>query len=270
MKNFVVTAYQFYFWIMSRIAPNLSANKAIKLIFTVNNNRAKYRKIPEPDSIERLSGGGYLYAWKGTSDKTILLIHGWNGSVDHFEVIITHLISQNCTVYGISPAGFGHSEQKHSHPGLFVEAIKQSVTLIPNQIDLAIGHSMGSGALGLAASQVTVANKLVFVSSPASFLNVIDRFAKAIKLSAAASKIFSNAVEVLVGSHSEFEVADKVDSLDVPCFVIHDKFDKQVPFDDALRLVNSLKLSTLLATENLGHTRILSNTFVCKKILSLL
>lgn len=217
-----------------------------------------------------MSGGGHLYTWKGSSDKAILLIHGWNGSLDHFEAIIPHLISQNYSVYGISPAGFGHSKQKLSHPGLFVDAIKQSVKLIPTQIDLAIGHSMGAGALGLAASQVTVANRLIFISSPASFLNVINRFAKAIKLGAKASEIISNEVEVLVGLHREFEVADKVGSLEVPCTVIHDKFDKQVPFGDALRLVDSLKSSTLLATENLGHTRILSDTSVCKRILSLL
>lgn len=41
MKNLIVTAYQFYFWIISRIAPNLSANKALKFIFTVNKDKTK-------------------------------------------------------------------------------------------------------------------------------------------------------------------------------------------------------------------------------------
>lgn len=268
MKTLIVAVIQSYFWLISRLRPDFSAKKALKLMFTVDKAKTVSRKIPASDAVHNLPGGAHLHEWRGTSGKSVLLIHGWNGSLDHFQALIPKLVENNVTIYGVSPVGFGLSAEKVSHPRLFVEAIKETKQLLPGKVDVAIGHSMGAGALAIAASEVSVADKLILISGPASFLDVIKRFAAAIKLSPRATESFANEVEALVGKHEEVEVARKVSSLEIPCTIIHDKFDKQIPYKDALRLADSLKIATLHSTENLGHTRVLFNDVVCKRVLS--
>ncbi|KXJ59803.1 MAG: hypothetical protein AXW14_14660 [Alteromonas sp. Nap_26] len=279
MNTLTATAILSYFWFISRILPNYAAKRALKLMFTVDKTKAQSKKIPKADIVTRLPDGSHLHVWKGESDKSVLLIHGWNGSFDHFQTLFPLLRDRSITIYGVAPLGYGKSNEMMSNPKLFINAIKHACKLIPRPVNAAVGHSMGAGALAIAASEIElnpqtdmkakdiIANKLVLISSPASFLEVIERFANALRLSTKATMLFTNKVEELVGKHEEVEVVNKVKSSTIPSLVIHDRYDKQIPFKDAQRLVNTSKIATLYQTEQLGHTRILFNSTVCDKIL---
>ncbi|MDM7861157.1 alpha/beta hydrolase [Alteromonas sp. ASW11-36] len=268
MKNFIMNTISVYFWSVSRIFPAFSAQRALKLMFTVDTPKTIQSNIPAPDELLRLPSGAHLYKWKGNGQKTVLLVHGWNGSFEDFKELFRKLVERNMTIYGVSPAGYGPSNEEISHPKLFVDAIIEAQHSISKTIDVGIGHSMGAGALALAASQCKIANKLILISSPSSFLDVVKRFAFAIKLGRRAKRLFLDQVEILVGKHNEVEVAEKVRLLDVPCTIIHDIFDSQVPYTNALRLADNIKYSTLYPTENMGHKRLLSSYTICELVLS--
>lgn len=269
MNKLIIRLYQIYFGVLSRLAPSYAAERAVSLIFSVNKDKNQSTQLPKADETIALPSGGHLLKWSGNQEKSILLIHGWNGSLDQFENLFGRFIEKGFTVYGLTPVGHGRSHAKQSHPGEFVAAIKEAIQIVPNVFDMAIGHSMGAGTLAVAAAEVNIAKKLALIASPASFFDVIQRFALALKLNRKATVQFSRQVESLVGlSHSELEVHEKVKSLSIPCVLVHDESDREVPYHDALRLLEAIPEVELFTTKNEGHNRILKSKIVEDSVMS--
>jgi alpha-beta hydrolase superfamily lysophospholipase len=51
-----------------------------------------------------------MYKWSG-GPKKILVIHGWEGRVTHFSMLIQHLIKAGYTVYGFDAPSHGLSDK---------------------------------------------------------------------------------------------------------------------------------------------------------------
>ncbi|MFC3095892.1 alpha/beta fold hydrolase [Alteromonas sediminis] len=267
MKKLIVIGYQMYFWLISRLLPRYASKKALLLIFTVGRKVKEHGQLKQADETIHLPSGAHLFKWNGDGSKSLLLLHGWNGSLTQFDSLFNHFIAQGYTIYGLSPAGFGPSKQRQSHPGLFIDAVTEAASCIPVSADVAIGHSMGGGALALAATKVKIAKQLVLISSPASFFNVLVRFSAVLKLGKRASDSFYHLVEHFIGrSHNALEVRDAVKALSLPTLLVHDEYDREVPFSDAEHLKRSAPLATLYNTQGLGHNRILNNENVVLKI----
>ena len=67
-----------------------------------------------------------------------------------------------------------------------------------------------------------------------------------------------------------FTVAQIVPQLKVPGLVIHDRGDQDVSFDDAEAIVQHWPQARLLATDGLGHRRILRDAEVIEAVVSFL
>jgi pimeloyl-ACP methyl ester carboxylesterase len=267
MHKLIVLSYQAYFLVISRLLPRYAAERALNLLFTVNAKVKTGSRLRVPDETIKLKSGAHLFKWEGKRKESLMFVHGWNGSLDQFETAFNYFNALEYTVYGLTPAGHGLSTLAHSHPGLFIDAIKEAAVCLPDRIDLAVGHSMGGGALALAASEISIAKQLVLIASPASFLDVVQRFAGAIKLGKHSMHHFIDLVERFVGrSHASLEVMEKVRNLAIPTVVMHDELDREVPFNDALKLHHSIPDAELMSTRGLGHNRILRDDEVLRKI----
>ena len=56
----------------------------------------------------------------------------------------------------------------------------------------------------------------------------------------------------------------------VPTLVVHDRGDRQTPYADSVRLVESLPDARLVTTDGLGHRRILQDSAVVRQVVSIL
>ena len=66
---------------------------------------------------------------------------------------------------------------------------------------------------------------------------------------------------------AEFDAAYQAARVDsVPTLVVHDRGDRQTPWADSARLVESLPDARLVTTEGLGHRRILQDVAVVRQV----
>lgn len=268
MQQIIQRAFQWYFGLGSRLFPRYFASKAVALLFTVRLRHPDSRsELPQADSVISLDCGGLLSQWNGSNGKTALFVHGWSGALTQFSASFNDLLQKGYTVYGITPPGHLESGARYSHPGLFIQAIQESLGKVKGPISVAVGHSMGAGTLGLVAARQRVADSLVLVSSPASFYQQINQFAAAISLSVQATTLFCDLVERQVGiAHDDLEVAKLANKITVECLVIHDEDDRQIAHDDAIKVSNALTNGRLMTTQGLGHNRILKSERVAAQI----
>jgi pimeloyl-ACP methyl ester carboxylesterase len=224
-----------------------------------------------PDETIKLKSGAHLLKWKGSRKESLLFVHGWNGSMDQFKLPFNDLNALEYTIYGLTPPGHGLSTLRQSHPGLFIDAIIEASDYLQEELNLAIGHSMGGGALAIAAVERKIAKQLILIASPASFYDVVQRFSLAIKLGKRSSTHFTNIVERFVGrSHASLQVREKARRLQIPTVIVHDEFDREVPYEDALKLYRAIPNAELITTKGLGHNRILKDDAVLSKVILLM
>jgi len=252
----------------SRMAPSGASNVARKLMMTPRKSEPKdwEQGMPEPDQDLDLGHDAYLSIWHG-GPMGVLFVHGWEGRVTQFAPLIKRLDRSLFTLYALHPPGHGLSEATESHPGRFIESIRDALAVIDGPIHAAVGHSMGAGVLGYIQAQDQPFRRLVLIAGPAHFKGVLNRFSAFLGLGKLAENRFMVAVESRVGI--------PVESLDLrvigqrisqPVLLVHDKDDKEIPYLDGLQLKRSIRTAQLLDTTGLGHRRILQDELVVKSI----
>ncbi|MCC2618126.1 alpha/beta hydrolase [Aestuariibacter halophilus] len=260
MNAVIAYCYQVYFSLFGRIAPQRAAAKALALMFTVRRRGFPFIKVPQPDQITTLPSHGYLLRWAGNNGKSILLLHGWNGTLDQFERLFHCARAEGYTVYGLQPRGYGPSSYSQSNPGWFIRAIEEAIHTVPGLFDIAVGHSMGAGALAYSASKDAIAKQLVLISGPASFENIVTRFAALLKLGNQATRCFSAQVQDIVGlRHEQLDIESLASNISVPVTLLHDEDDPQIPIADARALEQALPNATLIVSRGFGHVRLLNS-----------
>lgn len=107
---------------------------------------------------------------KTGSGPVVVLLHGWADSGHTFDQI-THYLKQNYTVVSIDLAGFGGSQAPPQGWGLtefaqHIHVALQKIAIMPNDINMLIGHSNG-GAVAVRAisKELLKPKKLVLLAS---------------------------------------------------------------------------------------------------------
>jgi TAP-like protein len=113
--------------------------------------------------------------------------------------------------------------------------------------------------------------KIVILSAPAHVTSVFERYHDQIRLSLSARERFNERIKRVTGySASEASLADNDLSLKTETLLIHDIQDREVPFRDFEELQKNWKNSRFLATNGLGHRRILRDESVAHQIIDFL
>ena len=252
-----------------RVMPALTARALSSLFFRPRRRPFRETALPRPDA-EGQADNSYLRRWDGGA-KAVLLIHGWEGHYTQFETLITCLLNAGYTVISVDPPAHGDAPGSRSHPGHFAQALQDAVKAEGTPFAV-VGHSMGAGAALLASRSGLSPSKLVLISSPASFRHVVDGFLDLVGSQGRSRQRFYSLVEGEVGySLNAIDAEYLAPALDdVSVLIVHDRRDRWVPFDNALRLRAALRHAELHETSGAGHSRILADGEAVAKILDFL
>nr|WP_295869617.1 alpha/beta fold hydrolase [uncultured Chitinophaga sp.] len=103
------------------------------------------------------------YRW-GSSDKKILLLHGWGGSPFHFKQLIHTLVQQGYEVISYDAPAHGGSDGKRTNLVQWGHVLEQVIAQV-GPLYAIIGHSLGGLNAALTLSRKTVAvPRLVMLS----------------------------------------------------------------------------------------------------------
>ncbi|WP_046745792.1 alpha/beta hydrolase [Kordia zhangzhouensis] len=202
----------------------------------------------------------------GTSDKKILLAHGWSGRGTQLVKIADHFVKLGYqTISFDAPA---HGKAKGSTTSLleFIAAIHE-IDQQFGPFEFAIGHSLGGMSLLNAISERVNVKKLVTIGAADIITDIIQHFIEALTLKPIVAKKMKTILdEKFGGDINALSASYSAKNVQIPTFVVHDKNDADVHINCAHSIYDALPNGTIHITEGLGHRRILGNKKVIEKI----
>jgi pimeloyl-ACP methyl ester carboxylesterase len=210
-----------------------------------------------------------LRAWVwGDDGPLVLLVHGWQGRGAQLSSFVPPLLAAGFRVATFdAPA---HGDTPGTRSSLF--SFRDSVTAMHDALGpfhAIVSHSMGGAAVILAASERPIASRYALICPPNDVRDFTAELTKALGLSEATRAAVHRRLERTFGQKLESIrgpalVRDRTE----PLLLVHDRGDKEVPFDRGEAIAAAWPGAELHATDGLGHRRILQDANVIAKVVS--
>lgn len=262
MRQLIPLAFQ----VSSNVAPNLSAKVAAELFL-------RPRRIPLSQTeydilgtakVETLQSGRKVYFWNDQSGGPLVaFIHGWESRGAAFHKWIPLLVAEGFQVMSWDGPAHGDSPGTRTSAPAIAKAFAADLKELNVPLYGVVGHSLGGVVVGLLRRHLPLPPKVVIISAPSRIAGVFDRYHDQIRLSKIARRSFQRLVEsetgisVVDGSLINNDLSETSDTL-----LIHDLEDREVPFADFKELQAGWKNARCVATQGLGHRRILRDLSV--------
>jgi len=202
----------------------------------------------------------------GNSHKKALLIHGWAGRGTQLFSIADKLLENGFMTISFDAPAHGMSASKTTMMTEFIACTK-FLEKKTGDFEIGIGHSLGGMVILNSVNQGLKLNKCVVIGSGDIVSDILAVFVNKLELNPKlVSKIrnhFYNKFNVNIDNYSGSVAASEVK---VPCLVIHDTEDTEVPVSCAHAIRQNLTQGELLITNGLGHNRILKDSYVINSI----
>jgi pimeloyl-ACP methyl ester carboxylesterase len=203
----------------------------------------------------------------GTSQRQILLVHGWSGRGTQLFKIADELVKTGYSTISFDAPAHGKSEGKTTIMSEFIVSILE-IEKLYGPFEIAIGHSLGGMSVLNAIKDGLKVNKAVIIGSGDIIQDILDEFISKLTLKQEISNrlrdFFEDKYNVKMNDFSAYKAAQKIKN---PVLVIHDNDDPEVSVKAGINIHKQLQNGTLFLTEGLGHRKILGNQNVIKKIL---
>lgn len=199
-----------------------------------------------------------------------LLVHGWGGHARQLLPLAESLAQHGFRPVLLEMPAHGRSAGSVSNLPQFARAIDYAVARLQQEghtIGLLAGHSLGANAAAYAASRGLAVGKLVLLAPPASPRAYTRYFAQVFGLSEATRAAMQHRIEAREGIlMQQFEPRFVAPRIRVPTLVVHDRGDAINAFADGQAFAHSIQGAQLLATEGLGHRKLLKDPAVVAQL----
>jgi pimeloyl-ACP methyl ester carboxylesterase len=246
--------------VTGHLAPTISARVSRRVLMRPRAHAPKSWEASALASAERI---GFRFGlsglrWGERDAPVVLMLHGWEGRPTQFAHFIAPLLAAGRQVVALDAPGHGESPGNESNAILFTHALLEAAVEIPN-LESVVGHSMGAGAIGYALSLGLSAQRAVLLGGPSSLRGVLEQYADGVNLQPRARARFFEVVARHTGVHpDEVDIRRLARDYDIPALIVHDRNDTLVPFEHGERMAAAWPGAELIATEGLGHWRILT------------
>ncbi len=272
---------RFGFRSMGSVMPELTGRMALRLFGTPQSRHISRRTqtiMSQAEAITIPHGHGKLagYVWDAESAEVvkgaILLVHGWENSASHLANFVPPLLEQGFKVVAIDGPAHGKSSGTHTNLIDFSQGIQAAVGQLGPFYGI-IAHSFGGAATAftLHQNQQISVEKVVLMGTPSRLSDVLDRFASFIHLPERGLQAMGQTIFNRFGFPVDsMSVELGVTEFSARGLVVHDKQDDVVPFSDAEAIAQAWPQGQLLATDGLGHRRILRDPEVIRQVIDFL
>lgn len=255
---------------LAAVSPSLGAALARKVAFTV---RRFERPAWEQELLDAADEqvfvpmrDGDLVAWTWGQGPRVLLVHGWEGRGSQLGKLIDPLTAVGFQVVAFDGPGHGASTtSRASLPDQADAVIRMAEQYGP--FEALVGHSMGAAAAVMAAARGLETKRLVLFAPPAAARDHFNFFSRLFGLNADVKRRLIARVEHEFNlSIDDLEITQYAPALKQATLVLHDREDKEVPFENGLALAKAFPNGELWATDDLGHRRILKDEALLRGI----
>lgn len=216
-----------------------------------------------------------LYSRRGAATgPVVLLVHGWGGHAGQMLALADELVKHGLQPVLVEMPAHGRSRGATSNLPQFARVLDYVAARLQQQghtLHALVAHSLAANAGAYAASRGLAASRLVLLAPPASPLEYTRLFAHVFGLRETTRAAMQRRIEAREGIlMPQFEPAAVGPRINMPTLVVHDKHDSINRFADGVAYSQSIEGARLLATEGLGHRRILKDSAVLQHIAAFL
>lgn len=249
------------------LSPELAGAGAARLFLSTRRHPVPNRDRENLRSARRwdlATEEGPLAAWSWGPDEgpTIALLHGWEGRASQLGAFAPPLVAAGFRVVGVDAIGHGESPGRSSS----LVAIGRALLALGSHFGPFAGvvaHSAGTVATVHALARGLQVERLVCVSPGVDLDGYAGEFSRLFGLSSATSRSMRRRIEHRIGvTWEELDPRRAAADVQIPLLVIHDRKDREAPFAGGMALAQAWPGARLVATDGLGHTRILSDESV--------
>ena len=262
--------------ILEMTSPKLAAKFAMKLFVTPIKHKLPKREA-EMDANTRQElinvpaiGKEIIVYHYGSSNRKVLLVHGWSGRGTQLHSIADKLLKKGFSTISFDAPAHGKAPGKSSDMTEFIAACLE-IEKQYGSFEFAIGHSLGGMSVLNAIKKGLKVDKAVVIGSGDIIKDIIDDFIQKLGMNIATGKLMIRLFEKKFGEtingYSAYIAAQDVT---VPILVIHDEDDKDVPISAAHHICKHLSRGEIMITQGLGHRKILGDSKVIKQIIQFL
>ncbi len=255
-------------------APRRTVDRAARLFATpYASSRSRARAANREVEVRRCQvavGGQNIatYVWgEPTREPYALLVHGWSSFGLRFLPWVARLRQAGLAVVTFDQPGHGCSTGELCTLPDFVNTIL-SIGKRYGIPAMALGHSLGGAALTLAQGETWHAERVVVIAPAADMSLQAERFMRYMRLGEHLRDRFFGWHERTTGVNvRDLEVRRHLPSLGLPCLIVHDLDDREVPWGDGELYARHWHNARLLTTHGLGHHRVLDAPDVIEAVL---
>lgn len=200
----------------------------------------------------------------------VLLAHGWGGHARQMLPLAEALSQHGLRPVLLEMPAHGRSRGAVSNLPQFARALEYAAARLQHEghvLRAVVAHSLGANAAAFAASRGLATERLVLLAPPASPREYTRLFANVFGLSEATRAAMQKRIEAREGIlMPQFEPDAVGPRIRVPTLVVHDREDSVNRFADAMAYAHAIRGAQLVATEGLGHRKILKDAQVLGRV----
>lgn len=205
-----------------------------------------------------------------TPGPVVLLLHGWGGHAGQLLALAHALHEKGLQAVMLDMPAHGRSLGGVSNLAQFARAVDYAAARLRQQghaLHAVVAHSLGANAAAFAASRGLAVQGLVLLAPPASPHEYTRLFARMFGLSEDTRAALQGRLEAREGIlMPQFEPASVGPRIHVPTLVVHDRGDRVNPFANGQAYSRAIVGAELLATEGVGHTKLLKDPGVLASV----
>lgn len=207
-------------------------------------------------------------------DHVALLLHGWGGHAGQMMALAESLRQQGLLPVIVEMPAHGRSKGATSNLPQFARALDYVAARLKQQgytLHAVVAHSLAANASAYSASRGLDTGRLVLLAPPASPLEYTRLFARVFGLRESTRAAMQRRIEAREGIlMPQFEPDAVGARIRMPTLVVHDRHDNINLFADGVAYNEAIAGSRLMATEGLGHRRILKDEAVLREVCAFL
>ena len=278
--NFQIYILRLYFKTICLFAPKFAGSKAFKLfqkvrIKTIRKREEEFyinaKHFNIPFDKESLS----CYELGENNPNLVFLLHGWESNAGSLSKIAYKLAENNYRVISFDLPGHANYKSNYTNLAECKNAFTHVIDFIkPNKSFSVLSHSFGSAVTTYTLSKLNYKiDKLVFLTSPNSILEIFKDFKKLIGLPSTAFSYLLEKADLLANEKiKNFYIDEKLKYFNFSkLLLIHDEYDKIIPVKNSVEIQSKNKQNTeFIKHKNIGHYKMLWNDKVLKDTLRFL
>ncbi|MBO0827135.1 MAG: alpha/beta fold hydrolase [Streptosporangiales bacterium] len=265
------------FTVLERAAPWLGGLWAARLWYALpagGHRRDDRPDLPSVRSEVTMPAGQQLVAesWGPADAAPVYLVHGWGGWRGQLGSFVRPLVAGGHRVVAFDAPSHGESDAGALGPGRctaaeLMHALTATVTEHGSPAGI-VAHSLGGVTTALALDDGLSTPKLVLVAPAVDPFTRMDAFAAALGFGPRVRRSLTRHLERRERRPiRDFVIANLMERIErPPLLVVHDVDDKEAPFTQGEQLAKTWPGAWFVATEGLGHRRILRDPDVAATV----